>query len=630
MFDYVRNSKTFIKVVLAIIILPFALWGVDSYVNPGGAGDVATVGGSPISVNEFQQALREQQDRLRPMLGNANPALLDSPEIRRAVIDTLVNQRLLALHAQKSRLAVSDAQLIDFIASVPQLQEDGKFSQERYAAVVAAQNMSKEMFEARLRQDLVMQQALAAVTEAAPAGRLSAERWLASQLEEREIAEAVLRPEHYAAQIKLAADAVRNYYEANRKQFETPEQVKAEFVVLSQDRVAAQIAVSEEELRKAYTAQAERNKQPETRRASHILITVAKNAPEAEVKAAQAKAAGLLAQLKKQPEDFAKLASQHSQDPGSAAKGGDLDWFGRGMMVKPFEDSVFALKENQISELIRSDFGFHIIKLTGVRAERVQAFEELKAGIAAELKRQAAARKYVESAEHFINMVYEQSDSLAPVTEKFKLDVLRSDWMVKDGAAAPPFTNAKLMAALFSDDVLKNKRNTEAVEVAPNTLVAARVVEHKPAALQPLETVQTAIERILVNQEAAKLAAQDGASKLARLQQGESVALTWGQTRKVSRAQAQQMSAEALRAVFGSDVAKLPAYAGTALPGGAYALYRIGAIKKFAAAGAEPPAAVALRQNYAQIMADQELVAWMEALKARYEVSINKNLLEAK
>jgi peptidyl-prolyl cis-trans isomerase D len=628
MFDYVRNSKTFIKVVLAIIILPFALWGVDSYVNPGGAGDVATVGGSPISINEFQQALREQQDRLRPMLGNANPALLDSPEIRRAVIDTLVNQRLLALHAQKSRLGVTDAQLADFISAVPQLQENGKFSKERYAAVVAAQNMSKEMFEARLRQDLVMQQALAAVTEAALAGRFSAERWLATQLEEREVVEAVLRPEQYAGQIMLAADAIKNYYETNQKQFEIPEQVRAEFVVLSQDRVAAQIAVSEEELKKAYTAQAERNKQPETRRASHILITVAKNAPADEVKANQAKAEGLLAQLKKQPEDFAKLASQHSQDPGSASKGGDLEWFGRGMMVKPFEDTVFALKENQISDLVRSDFGFHIIKLTGVRAERVQTFDELKAGIAAELKRQAAAKKYVESAESFINMVYEQSDSLAPVIEKFKLEVQRSDWMVKEGAAVPPFTNAKLLAALFSDDALKSKRNTEAVEVAPNTLVSARVVEHKPAALQSLESVQSVIEQILIRQEAAKLAAQEGANKLAKLQKGEAVALTWGQARYVSRAHAPQLSPEALRAVFSSDLATLPAFAGTAMSGGAYTIYRINAVKKYA--GTESPAAVALRQNYAQALADQELIAWMDALKARYEVSINKSLLEAK
>ncbi|MDP1606330.1 MAG: SurA N-terminal domain-containing protein, partial [Rhodocyclaceae bacterium] len=617
MFDYVRNSKTFIKVVLAIIILPFALWGVDSYVRTGGSGDIATVGGSPIAISEFQQALREQQEQLRPMLGNQNPALLDSPELRRAVLDRLINQRLLAVNAQQAKLGVSDAQLAAFIAAVPQLQENGQFSKERYAAAVAAQNMSKEMFEARLRQDIVMQQALAAVTEAAPTSRSAADRWLGTQLEQREIAEAILHPEQYAGRVKLAADAVKTYYDANRKQFETPEQIRAEFVVLSLEQFANQAAVSEDEVKKAYAAQADRNKQPETRRASHILIT----ASGADSEAAQAKAEGLLAQLKKSPGDFEKLARQHSHDTGSAKKGGDLDWFGRGMMVKPFEDAAFALKENQISDLVRSDFGFHIIKLTGVRAERVQPFEEVRAGLAAELRRQAGARKYTEAAESFTNMVYEQSDSLKPVIEKFKLDPQKSDWFVKDGGAVPPFTNAKLMAALFSDDALKNKRNTEAVEVGPNTLVAARVIEHRPAALPSLEALQPVIEKILVRQEAAKLAAQDGADKLARLQKGENVAVTWSAARSVSRGNAPQMSNAAVRAVFRVDAAKLPAYAGAEAPGGAYALYRIGAVKKYAASGIEPPAALALRQNYEQIVMELARLAWRATLKARHEVT---------
>ncbi|MDP2108210.1 MAG: peptidylprolyl isomerase, partial [Rhodocyclaceae bacterium] len=279
---------------------------------------------------------------------------------------------------------------------------------------------------------------------------------------------------------------------------------------------------------------------------------------------------------------------------------------------------------------------FHIIKLTGVRAERAQPFEEVRAGIAAELKRHAAARKYTEAAEGFTNMVYEQSDSLNPVIEKFKLDPQKSDWFVREGAATPPFTNAKLMAALFSDDALKNKRNTEAVEVGPNTLVAARVIEYRPAELPALESLQPVIEKILVRQEAVKLAVQDGADKLARLQQGENVAVTWSAARSVSRAQAQQspnasqMFPAAVRAVFRADAAKLPAYAGAEAPGGAYVLYRIDAVKKYAASGTEPPAALALRQSYEQTVTEQDLMAWMEALKARHEVTINKKLLEAR
>ncbi len=636
MFDSVRNNKKIIQIVLALIILPFAFWGVESYVSGGGRGeDVAKVGGIGISQQEFQQSLREQQERLRPMLGgNVNPAMLDNPELRRAVLDTMINQNLLALNARKAKLTVSDAQLAEFIASVPQLQENGKFSKARYEAVVASQGMSKEMFEARLRQDLAMQQAMAAVADAAMPSRAAAERWIATQLEEREIAEAMLRPEQYAAQVKLGADAVKTYYEANKKQFETPEQVRVEFVVLNQDKLAEQVTVADEAVKKAYEAQADRYKQPETRRASHILITAAKGAPEAEAKSAQARAEALLVQLKKAPGDFEKLARENSQDPGSAAKGGDLDWFGRGMMVKPFDDAAFALKEGQVSELVRSDFGFHIIKLTGVRAERARPYDEVKGEIAADLKRQSAAKAYAESAEGFTNMVYEQADSLKPVIEKYKLAPRQSDWIVKNGAAVPPFTNAKLMAALFSDDALKNKRNTEAVEVASNTLVAARVLEHKPAALQSMESVQSIIEKILVRQEASKLAATDGAEKLARLQKGESVNLSWGTARSITRANAPQLPPDAVGAIFkapANDGAKTPSYVGTRVPGGAYALYRIGSVKKFAATpGAEPPAARALRQKYAQTIAEQELMAWMDALKTRHEVTINKAAFEAK
>ncbi|RLJ65363.1 SurA N-terminal domain-containing protein [Sulfurisoma sediminicola] len=631
MLDVIRNNKKVAQIILALIILPFAFWGVDSYVRDRGRGvDVAKVGGSGISQQEFQQALREQQERLRPMLGNANPALLDSPELRRAVLDTLVNQRLLTLNARESKLTVSDAQLAEFISSVPQLQVNGKFSKERYEAVVAAQGMSKDMFEARLRQDLAMQQAMAAVADAVLPGRAAAGRWLTAQLEEREIAEVLLRPDQYTIQVKLAPDAIKAYYEANRKQFETPEQVKVEFVALNQDKLAEQVTVSDEEMKKAYQTQANRYKQAETRRASHILITAAKTAPEAEVKAAQAKAEGLLAQLKKAPGDFEKLARENSQDPGSAAKGGDLDWFGRGMMVKPFEDAAFALKENQVSELVRSDFGFHIIKLTGIRAERARTFDEVKGELADELKRQLAAKKYAESAEGFTNTVYEQSDSLKPVIEKYHLTLRQSDWIVKGGAAVPPFTNAKLMAAVFADDAVKNKRNTEAIEVAPNTLVSARVIEHKPAQQPALEAVQPIIEKILMRQEAAKLAAKDGADKLARLQKGESVNLSWGASRGITRAHAPEVAPDAVAEVFKTDVAKMPAYAGTQIPGGSYALYRIAAVKKFAGGADEPPAARALRQKYAQTVAEQEMMAWMDALKERHAVTVNKAVFEAK
>lgn len=631
MLDFVRNNKKITQGFLALITLPFAFWGVDSYVrNAGVDANIASVGGRKITQQELQAAMREQQDRMRSQLGTKiDPALFETPQMRRAVLDSLITQRLLAEQARTARLAVGDEQLVQFIAGVPSLQENGKFSNERYEALVAAQGMSKEMFEARLRQDMAMQQLMLPVTEAGITGRAAAGRWSATQLERREVGELLLLPEAYGSQVKLAPDAVQKHYEANRKQFELPEQVRAEFLTLSQEALTAQAVVSDEEIKAYYQSHGDRYKGAETRRASHILISAAKDAPDAEVKAAKAKADELLAQLRKAPGDFAKLAKQSSQDPGSAAKGGDLDWFGRGAMVKAFEEAAFSLKEGQTSEVVRSDFGYHIIRVTGVRPERVKPLEEVRAEILAELKREAGMKKYAEAAEAFGNTVYEQADSLKPAAEKWKLEIRQSAWLVRGGKLPAPFDNAKLAAALFSDDGLKNKRNTEAVEIASGTLVSARVLEHKPAALQPLDAVKGEIEKRLIGEEAAKLAIKDGEEKLARLAKGEAVDLKWSPARSVSRTAAPGLPADSVRAVFKADAGKLPAHTGVAFPGKGYALYRITAVKS-GEAGTDDPGARALAQQYARFVAEEEFAAWMSTLKEKHPVEINKAALENK
>ena len=632
MLDFVRNNKKITQIFLALITLPFAFWGVDSYVRNADVGaGVATVGRSKISRQELETALREQQDRMRAQLGGKlDPAMFETPQMRRAVLDSLVTQRLLVEQTQKARLVVSNDQLAQFIAGVPSLQENGKFSRERYEALVAGQGMSKEMFEARLRQDMAMQQLMLPVTEAGIVGQAATSRWLATQLEQREIGELRLLPEAYASRVKLAADAAQKFHEANRKKFELPEQVRAEFLVLSRDALTAQAAISDEEVKAYYQSHADRYKEGETRRASHILIRAAKDAPDAEAKAAKARADELLTQVKKTSGDFAKLAKLNSQDPGSAEKGGDLDWFGRGAMVKAFEDTAFTLKEGQISEVVRSDFGFHIIRVTGARPERVKPLEEVKADVVAEIKRETGMKKYAEAAEAFGNMVYEQADSLKPAAEKWKLELRQTPWFAKGGKLPAPFDNPKLAAALFSDDGLKNKRNTEAVEVAPGTLVSARVLEHKPAALQTLDVVKGDIEKYLIREEALNLATKDGEEKLARLAKGEAVDLKWSPARNVSRTAAQGLPPDALRAVFKADAAKLPAYAGVAVLGSGYVLFRISSVKGVSEIGKDDPLGRALGQKYARFVAEEEFAAWMSTLKEKFPVEINKAVLESK
>ena len=630
MFDSVRNNKKLVQIFLLLITIPFALWGVDSYMSGGGAaGDLATVGKSKITQQQFQEALREQGERMRAATGGQfDAATMERPEVRQAVLENLINQRLLLVHAMESRVGVSNEQLAQAIASIPELQVDGQFSVERFEQIAAAQNLSKQGLEARLRQDMATRMTLLPVVEGKLVSRTGGNAFLAAALEEREISEMSLKPEAYLSKVQLSADAIKDFYESNKGRFEVPEQVRFEYVVLSQQAFEQKSQASDAEIKAWYDERQDRYKLPEERRASHILILADKNATPEVIQAAEAKAADLLAQVKKNPADFAKLAKQYSQDPGSASAGGDVGAVARGAMVKPFEDAVFALKEGQISDLVRTDYGFHVIRLTSVKPERVKPLAEVRTEIAAELKTQLAAKKYAEAADQFTNTVYEQADSLKPVVEQLGLQLQQGPWLAK-GRQIPGLSE-KMVAALFSDDAIKNKRNTEAIEVAPNTLMAARVLEHKPAALLPLEQVQSQIEAKLKRDEAAKLAAAEAEARLAKLNAGETAAASWSSTRTIARAGAQGISGPALKAVFGAKADKLPAYVSVASLDGSTTLYRISKVKPYLAADKDDAKAAALREQYEQMASEADFTAWLASLRERYKVEINHKALAAK
>jgi peptidyl-prolyl cis-trans isomerase D len=629
MFSTIRDNKRLVQGFLVLITIPFALWGVETYIRNSTIGDdVATVAGAKISQQELRAALNEQQERLRAQAeGQFDPAMFETPQVRRMVLETLITKRLLASQGRDGRLAVSDQELARHIASIPAFQENGQFSKSRYESVLSAQGMRQEMFEARLRQDMLTQQLIFPVVAGSLPGRATADHWVKTQLEQREVAEARLMAEDYLARVSLPPDAARKYYDANRGKFESPEQARAEFVVLSRDTLAGQVTVSDAEIKAAYDARIDRYKEGERRRASHILIAVAKDATEADVKKARAVAEEVRAKLKQAPGDFAKLAKQYSQDPGSAQQGGDLGWFTRGAMVKPFEDAAFQLSEGQTSGIVRSDFGFHIIQVTGAQAERVKPFAEVRDELANQLKQEAAAKKYAEAAEAFGNMVYEQGDSLAPVAEKWKLAVQRTAWLPRGAKLPPPFDNAKLAAALFSDDVLKAKHNTEAIEVSPGVLVSARAVEYQPAAVQDFAVVKAGIEKYLTQAKAARLAVKDGEEKLARLRKGEAVDVKWSTPRPVNRMLTRDIPPDNLRAIFGIKSGHLPGYAGGGLPDG-YVIYRLDSIKSLDGDGQQEAMTRAMGERYRQVIAEEEAVAWLTTLKDKFPVKVNEAALE--
>ncbi|MBK8744547.1 SurA N-terminal domain-containing protein [Propionivibrio sp.] len=631
MFDSVRNNKKIVQIFLALITLPFAFFGVDSYVRNVGAGsDLASVGDTKITIPQFELALREHQDQLRQKLGASfKLEMMNSPEVRQGVLEALIDRRLLLLEVEKHRLLTSDNALREAISKIPALQEDGQFSMARYESALRAQGMSQPMFEARVRQDLTIQQLIGAVGDTAMVADVQAQSLLRLQTEERQFSEFRIAPEQFADKVKVETATIQKYYEDNPTLFQLPEQVRAEFLVLSLDEMLAQVTVDEGEIKAWYEGHKDRYQQPEERRASHILITADKESEKAKAKA---KAESVLQEVQKSPAQFAELAKKYSQDPGSAQKGGDLGYFGRGMMVKAFEDTVFKQKEGDISGLVESEFGYHIIKLTGIKPGTQRPFNTVRPEIEGELKRQAATRKFAEAAEAFNNMVYEQSDSLQPAADKFKLKIQRSGWVTRNPdpkamAALGQLANVKIVEALFSDDAVKNKRNTEAVEIAPNTLLAARVLDHVPASKKPFESVKADIEKLLKSQEAAAMARSSGEAKLAELKNGDADKLAWSLVRSVSRAQRSDIPVVALQTLFKADVQKLPSYVG-AWVGGSYMLYKI--VKVSQPDSVEVAKRQQLQREYTTIVAQEDLSAFLVGLRSRYKIDINKAALEPK
>ena len=629
MFDAVRNNQRIVQIFLGLIALPFAFWGVESYLQNVGVGnDLASVGDTKISQPQFDQAMRERQEELRKSMGSAfRPEMMNSPQLRRSVLDSLIHQRLLLLEAANKRLTTGTRDLQSFIASLPLLQENGAFSKSRYEAVLRAQGTSPAQFEANVRQEMTLRQLIDAVSASAFVSSTQAETLLRIQTEERKFREFKIALAPFAEKLTLAPDAPQKFYDENKSRFEVPEQVRAEYLVLSLDALMSQQTVSEEEIGKWYTEHRDRYGQPEERRASHILITPGEDGKEK----ARAQAEAVLRELRKNPSRFAALAKQHSRDPGSSKNGGDLGFFAAGMMVKAFDDTVFSQKEGEISDLVETDFGYHIIKLTGIQPAKERPLEEVRGEIENELKRQAAARQFAEAAESFNNLVYEQSDSLQAAAERFKLKIEESGWLPKNASpeereALGLLNNGKLLTALFSDDAVQNKRNTAAVEVGPNTLLAARVAEHSAATIRPFESVQSEIEALLKDEEAMKQAKSTGQAHLAELEKGEDK-IAWLEERAVSRLQARQsqLPATALQAIFKAGTQKLPVYLGVDT-GDGYSLFKITAVTS--PEKVDEQQLKSLKEEYTNIVAQEDLSTYLSSLRSRYRIDINQSLLE--
>ena len=597
------------KVILGILIVPFALWGIDSYFSGSGQEKpAATVNGEDISQREFLKALRDQQDALG--------GKVEEKALRESVMEQLVNTRLLMQAAQKVGYVVYDAQIDAILQSVEIFQENGKFSPARLQAWLAGRNMNEAELRDMLRQDQLLRQIQMGLAEGAVVSRTGAGQLAATLGQQREVNELAFRVGQFAAAANIDDAAVAAEYKVRQSDFATSQQVRVQYVVFSQSALESNVTPNDEAARKYYEANAAKYQEPEQRRASHILIA----APEGDAKArqaAQAKAQQILAELQKTPARFADLAKTHSADPGSAARGGDLGAFTRDRMVKPFADAVWAMKAGEIRGLVETQFGFHIIRLDGVIPGAKLGFEVVKGDILQTLRGQEAQRRFAELAERFNNMVYEQPDNLEPVIKAFNLKLEESGWISERDAMPALLNNSRLLQSLFASDSLKNKQNVEAVEVVPGTLVAARVIEHRAAGVRPLAEVAAEIRAKLVQASASKLAAAAGEQALSQAKAGQAVS-GWSAPMPLSRMQPLNLPREAVQAIFRAPVAQLPAYVGVAVADG-YRVYRINRV----GAVPNPPPVEAIRNDLRRLTSQEEVRAYLESLKADAKIEID-------
>lgn len=631
MFDWLQNNKRFAQVILALITLPFAFFGLDSYFRSSDASTpVASVDGQKISQQEFNIALRERQEMLQNMSGGKmDPALLDNPEMRFSVAEGLVHQRLLLQYAERSQLVATDQQLQALLGQAPAFQADGRFSNEMYEQFLRVRSKTAVEFESSLRRDLVLQQVNDAYGDSNFLPRSVVQRLSRLMETQREVSMTTLLPGSFEAKVSVDGDAAKKYYDSRQDEFRTPEKVRVEYVVLSIDALLPSTTVDPEDVKKVFDEQAKRSSGQEVRQASHILITLEAKAAAEEKQKARARAEELLAQVKAKPAAFAQIAKANSQDPGSAVNGGDVGSFKRTDMVKPFSDAAFGMQVGDISGVVESEFGLHIIKLTGITATKPPAFEAMKGAIETDLKRQRAGKEFAAMAEQFNNMVFEQSESLKAAAAFTKSSGLQSGWMGRNGPASDMrLNNPKLLQAIFSDEVLKNKRNSEVVEVAPGTLVAARLLEHKPAVVRPFDEVRAAIVAQLLRSRASQLAAQEGRAALASLRKGEPATLTWSAPQLVNfSSQIKDLHDDVRQLILRTDVSKLPAYAGAETAAG-YTLIRITRTIDPEKLDVEKEKSLAAAMQQAQ--GQEQNAALLASLKQKADIKIRKEQLSEK
>jgi len=622
MFDFFRRYNKIVLIFLFLLIIPsFVLFGVERY-QGSGEEKVGRVDGNNITKPEWDAQHRIETDRIRQQSPNVDAALLESDVMRYATLERMVRDRVLAAAAAKSNVTVSEERLSRIFAQDAGLAAfrtpDGKFDRETFQRVTGR---TPEQYEAAMRADLATQQVLLGISGTAFTPPALAAATINAFYDRREIQVARFTPESFASKVTVSDADVEAYYKAHTAQFQAPEQANIEYLVLDLEAAKKNVTVNESDLKTYYEQNTARFGTKEERRASHILITAPASAPAADRAKAKAKAEQLLAEVKKAPATFADVARKNSQDPGSAEKGGDLDFVTRGAMVKPFEDAMFALKKGEISDVVETEFGYHIIRLADIKPAVVPPFEQVRATIENEVRAQQATQEFAKAAEAFTDAVYQQPDSLKPAADKLKLTIQTASNVARTPAPGTTgvLANRNFLNALFAADSLERKQNTEAIEVGSNQLAAGRVAQYTPAHPVPLAEVKDKIRAQLVTERAAVMAKSEGEAKLAAWTTKADGA-TFGAPVTVSRRESQNLPISVIDAALRADASKLPALVGVDLGTQGYAVVRV--TKLVPRTPSAPEQAQQENAQVGQSITAAEELAYYNLLKERFKAEI--------
>lgn len=562
MLDKIRNNtqSKFAKIVLGIIIIPFALFGIDSYLSSIG-DDVyaAKVNGESITIQSYQNALNRVKDQFLNQNTPPDPAIFETSEFRKSVLDGMIASKLVAQEASRANFVISDNQLSQYILGMPGFQRNGKFDQEAYDNLAMRQNLTPKKLDELIRKDLAKQQVKDSLNKYIFVTKEKIQKLVDLAYQKRDISMVELRLDDYLKKVKVTDEEIQKYYDENPNNFIMPDQVKVNFLLYSVAEILPKVEISDEEVKQYFQDNKAQFEASQQRRAKHILFLTDSDMTGEQIDEVKQLAESVREKAIKKPKNFDNLAKEFSKDTESAKNGGDLGFFSRGMMVKEFDDVVFDMKVGDISPLVKTQFGFHIINLTDIKGEEV-TFDSVKAQIKGEILYSKAQQIYAEGAEEFANLIYEKSDSLQPAADRFNLSIQESQWLTLD-TATKFFNNEAFAQAVFDPEAIETKTNINAIEVSPNNLISAQVVDFKPSAPRTLDDAKEEIREYLTRVNAQKLLISEGEGMIEGLK-NKSEKVEWIDELVIDKVDPQGISKPIVRAIFSMNQNKLPSYEG--------------------------------------------------------------------